>query len=101
MKRFPIPVVLLVPVLFMLSGCAPGPNDAAAAATGEAAGFWLGLWHGLIVVITFVVSLFSDNVNVYEVHNNGGWYNFGYVLGLMCALGGGGKSANRRRKSED
>jgi len=38
---------------------------------GSVAGFWLGLWHGLIAPITFVISLFSDNVNFYEVHNNG------------------------------
>lgn len=54
----------------------------------EIAGFWRGLWHGLIAPIAFVISLFKDNVGVYEAHNNGKWYNFGFVLGLMIALGG-------------
>jgi hypothetical protein len=31
------------------------------------------------------------------VHNNGGWYNFGFLLGVMVLLGGGGSGAARRR----
>ena len=55
---------------------------------GKVAGFWLGLWHGLIAPITFVLSLFKDNIGVYEVHNNGRWYNFGFIFGLMIVFGG-------------
>ena len=53
-----------------------------------AAGFWLGLWHGLIVPVTFVVSLFTDSVSVYEVRNVGGWYDAGFVLGALLAFSG-------------
>jgi len=94
-------VALGVGALVLLAGCAAGPNDltGTAAADGDVAGFWLGLWHGLIAVITFVISLFTDSVSVYEVHNNGGWYDFGFILGLMISLGGGagGGAAGRRR----
>jgi hypothetical protein len=62
------------------------------------AGFWKGLWHGFIALFTFVFSLFSDNINVYEVHNNGGWYNFGFILGVMMFFGGGSGGACRRSK---
>lgn len=55
---------------------------------GEIAGFGRGLWHGLIAPFAFVMSLFKDNVGVYEAHNNGKWYNFGFILGLMITLGG-------------
>jgi hypothetical protein len=55
---------------------------------GNIAGFWRGLWHGLIVPFTFIISLFKENVGIYETHNNGNWYNFGFVLGLMIVLGG-------------
>jgi len=54
------------------------------------AGFWRGLWHGLILPITFVISLFSDSVTIYEAHNNGGWYNLGFLLGVATIFGGGG-----------
>lgn len=83
-------------LLLLLAGCAAGPNDMAN--QGADAGFWLGLWQGLIVPITFLVSLFNDNVNIYEVNNNGNWYDFGFVLGVFIIFGGpaGGASASRR-----
>lgn len=55
---------------------------------GKVAGFWLGLWHGLIAPITFIISLFKEDIGVYEVHNNGRWYNFGFIFGLIIIFGG-------------
>jgi hypothetical protein len=80
-----------------LSACAAGPNPALD--TGpDPAGFWLGLWHGLILPVTFVVSLFTDNVSIYEVQNDGGWYDAGFVLGLLVVLGGGGGGSAAARR---
>jgi hypothetical protein len=87
-------VLVLLP-LSILAGCAPGPNPSRKMASehGEVAGFWLGLWQGFIApfvfvasLFVFVASLFKDDLNVYEVHNNGSWYNFGYLFGLACFL---------------
>lgn len=88
-------------VLFLailLTACAPGfnPEIGTAPETRDVAGFWLGLWHGIIAPVTFVISLFTDNVNLYEVHNNGNWYDFGFVLGAGILFGGGGAGARRR-----
>jgi hypothetical protein len=86
----------------VLAACAPGANDVAGAGTQELAGFWLGLWHGIITPVTFVISLFNDNVNIYEVYNNGNWYNFGFVFGLSIVFGSGsraGASARRPARS--
>jgi hypothetical protein len=69
-----------------------------AAQGGDIAGFWLGLWHGVIAPITFVISLFNDNMNVYEIHNNGNWYNLGFVLGAGVLLGGGGAGSRGRKR---
>jgi hypothetical protein len=91
--------VLLVLVALLAVGCAAGPNPPVPG-TAEA-GFWLGLWQGLITPVTFVISLFTDNVNIYEVHNNGNWYDFGYVIGLSAAFGGtagSGSAAGRRAR---
>ena len=82
----------------ILAGCAAGPNQCKAT-PGEhyaVAGFWLGLWHGFIAPFIFVVSLVKNNVSIYEVHNNGTWYNFGYLFGLACFFGGGGHGSARR-----
>jgi hypothetical protein len=85
----------------LLASCAPGLNEQAHTpnAQGIVAGFWRGLWHGLIAPITFVISLFSKSVQIYEVHNNGGWYNLGFLLGMCVAIGGGpaGRAAKSRR----
>jgi len=48
------------------------------------AGFWLGVWHGFIAAFVFVASLFRHDLGIYELHNNGPWYNFGYLFGLAC-----------------
>lgn len=90
-------MAVLVILAFALSACAAAinPEVGAAAEGGTVAGFWLGLWHGLIAPVTFVVSLFTDNVNFYEVHNNGNWYDFGFVLGAGILFGGGGAGARR------
>lgn len=69
---------------------APGANELANSENqeGKVAGFWQGLWHGLMAPITFGISIFKEDVGVYEVHNNGKWYNFGFILGLMMIFGG-------------
>ena len=74
--------VMLISVV-MLAGCAAGPNPVVhtTGTDGNIAGFLLGLWHGLICPVTFIFSLFSDSVHFYEVHNNGGWYNLGFLMG--------------------
>lgn len=91
------PILLLLVVAMMLAGCAAGANPDAGVAgpDGDVAGFWLGLWQGVIAPVTFVVSLFSDSVGIYEVHNSGGWYDFGYVLGLGAFVGGSSSAASR------
>jgi hypothetical protein len=88
-KVFAMAMIILL--VLVLSSCAPGPNRLTKTpdAEGEVAGFWLGVWHGLIAPITFVVSLFSDKVGIYDVHNSGNWYNFGFVLGAGLFLSGG------------
>ena len=88
--------------LGLLGACAPGPNELAHTTSGHGAvaGFWLGLWHGMIVCVTFIVSLFSKNVHLCEVHNNGAWYNAGFMLGACMSLGGSSHGASRRSKKQ-
>lgn len=87
----------LVLLAVFMAACAAGPNTAeqTASAVGQVAGFWLGLWHGIIAPIAFIISLFVDHVHMYEVHNNGGWYNFGFVLGSGLLFGGSSSAGTR------
>lgn len=89
-------------LVLVLAACAASGNEYVGTASDVrgTVGFWWGLWHGFIAPITFIVSLFTDSVGIYEVHNNGGWYDFGFLLGLSVSLGGGpaGGCARRRRR---
>ena len=91
---------ILACLALILAACAAGANPevGGAATDGDVAGFWLGLWHGIIAPITFIISLFTDNVNIYEVFNNGNWYDFGFVLGAGILFGGGFGGTRRTSK---
>jgi len=97
-KGWPALVVVLVVTLVAL-GCAPG-NERwdQYLSPGNLAGFWAGVWHGFIIIITFIVSLFTDEVGLYEVNNTGWPYNLGFLLGLSCSIGGGIRQSRRKRK---
>jgi hypothetical protein len=87
-------------LLVLISGCAANPNQLENTPNeeGEVAGFWQGLWQGFISPVAFVISLFSDTVTIYEAHNDGNWYNLGFIIGASIIFGGGGGGAARRRR---
>ncbi|HEV3474032.1 MAG TPA: hypothetical protein VG602_01525 [Actinomycetota bacterium] len=91
-------LVVLAAALLLLTSCAPGPNPATE--TEARPGFWLGLWHGIIFPVTLVISLFTDNVSVYEVVNRGNWYDVGFFFGASMTIGGTGSQARRRNRAE-
>jgi len=87
--------LIAVALVVVTAACAPGnlrwtPD--------HRANFWAGLWHGLIVIITFVVSLFTGDVKIYEVNNVGWAYNLGFLLGCMISLGGGARVGTHRHR---
>ncbi len=100
MMRKALLLVCVVVLAGFLAGCAPGVNSLAntPGPQGAVAGFWQGLWNGIISPVTFIISLFNRNVQVYEVHNNGGWYNLGFLLGVIIIFGGGGASTHRSKR---
>lgn len=68
-----------------------GPRSKYTEAGATPAGFLAGLWHGLISPITFIVSLFTPDVRIYEYNNIGRWYDFGFMVGVSIAFGSGRK----------
>ena len=79
MKRYTLLIVCVAIVLLLATSCAL--IDVTPARTpdtdGDVAGFWKGLWHGIIMLFTFIISLFKDNVD-----------NLGFLLGVMIFFGG-------------
>ncbi len=84
MKR----ALALLPIL-ALAACA---NQADSAVAATAPGFLLGVWHGFIFPVAWVISLFDSETAVYAVPNNGGWYDFGYFVGIVFIGVGARKS---------
>lgn len=71
--------IFVLAVLIPLAACATQVSSAVAP---EAPGFLLGLWHGFIFPFAWLLSLIMPEVAVYAVPNNGGWYDFGYFIGI-------------------
>ena len=113
--------VLFVVLLVTLTACAPGskidldapetqkqfsmpdpnPEIDKPAENGLVAGVLQGLWHGFISPVTVILSFFKENVQMYEVHNDGKEYNLGFLIGVaivFLVLGfSGGRGRSRRR----
>ena len=97
-QRAALMLAVVSALALLLLGCAATANPEAGQGA-DAAGFWLGLWHGIIAPIAFVVSLFNDGVGIYETRNTGGWYDFGFLFGVSVAFSGGGAGAAGRSRS--
>lgn len=92
MKKLIFALVLVLTAAFIFTGCATQSMEN----IGNLPGFLKGLFHGFIILFSFIASLFTD-YEIYAFPNAGGWYNFGYLLGVMSFFGGGGAGAKCRR----
>lgn len=92
MKKILYPIAFLITALIIFTACATQPIDNAA----DPPGFLYGLFHGFIILFSFIASLFTD-YEIYAFPNTGGWYDFGFLIGVMMFWGGGGASSKRRK----
>lgn len=92
----PVRILTLSAALLLLSACA-SQLDAGVASGPEVPGFWWGLWHGFVFPFAWIGSLFDSGIAVYAVPNTGGWYDFGFFLGITV-LGGGSWFSSKRAK---
>jgi len=98
-RKFLVVLAVLLVSTLLLTACgfANPLRGIANTDTGKVYGFWRGLWDGLTIVFAFIGGIFSHRWNLYMVNNNGGWYNFGYFLGLLIILGGGSQTATHKK----
>ena len=82
--------MIALPACLAANACVA--TQATSAVAAGAPGFWMGLWHGFIFPVAWIVSLFTSQVSIYAVPNNGGWYDFGYFLGIVVFGVGARKS---------
>lgn len=82
-------IVMCCVLMLLLTSCADYVSFSEATKI-DPVGFWYGLWHGMIFPFAWICSLFMDSVSVYAIYNNGGWYDFGFFLGIggLASVGG-------------
>jgi hypothetical protein len=88
-------IIISIILIVLLNSCADAIQYQYAVDI-KPVGFWYGLWHGIIAPISFIISLFDAKVAIYAVYNSGGWYNFGYIIGLSISMGGSCTAANKK-----
>jgi hypothetical protein len=75
-------------VTLVLAGCA---HHYAPEEIGDPYGFFSGLWHGYIIIFSFLGWLFVNDVYIIGHPNTGLFYYFGFALGVIGFFG----SSNR------
>lgn len=86
MKNTYFLVILFVLAILTLAGF-PEAQNIGKCLTGETHGFVDGLWHGAVMPVSFIASIFDEKAAIYAVNNNGAWYNFGFLLGFSAVWG--------------
>lgn len=81
----PTLIILLIALMFALTGCADWVSLDEAQFL-EPVGFLHGLWHGFIIPVSFLVSIFDGDVAIYAIYNSGRWYDFGFFLGVFWMM---------------
>ena len=81
---------LLIVAFVVITSCATQSLEQVA----DPPGFLKGLLHGFIILFSFIASLFTE-YSIYAFPNSGGWYDFGFLLGVMIFFGGSGAGSRR------
>ncbi|RKU22618.1 hypothetical protein C6500_03715 [Candidatus Poribacteria bacterium] len=91
--------LLLLVAIITIVGCVPGDGNHTA---DEPAGFFWGVWHGLIAPISLIWGLFNSEIRLYEPQNTGWAYDLGFYLAVIGGFSSfsSSSSSKGRKKSE-
>lgn len=85
MKRY-LSIFLTFSLILVLTSCA---HHYSPEAIRDPYGFFSGIWHGMILPITCIGSIFLDDVHMFGKPNTGFFYFLGVVIGfIVMPLGG-------------
>lgn len=96
MKKI-ILLILIVVMMLALTSCLPGDLDE----SDDPAGFFWGILHGWLAPFTLILSIFKDTVKMYEIHNIGFWYNFGFYIAVIGGFGSISFTRKKYKKQKD
>ena len=78
-------LILLFISIMLLTSCTPGGG---ANNPDDLAGFFMGIWHGWIAPVSLFMGFFNPEIRIYEIHNTGWWYDFGFYMAIISGFGG-------------
>lgn len=92
-------IALFILVVLLFSSCAHQVDVSACVEGTKEYGFWNGLWHGMIAPFTFIGHLFNHEIAIFATNlkGSGGWYYFGFLMGISSSMGGGTKVVYRKK----
>jgi len=90
-------LAIVIGLSLFLAACA-SQIDAGVAKQAGTPGFFWGLWRGFKIPWSFIGSLVNSEIAVYAVPNRGGWYDFGFFLGVTVFGGGSFFGSKSRRR---
>ncbi|MEC0092624.1 hypothetical protein [Paenibacillus macquariensis] len=93
-KRFWILMTVMLLLIMSLTGCVPGDGKNT---VDDPAGFFWGVWHGWIAPISLIVGLFKEDIRIYEIYNNGWWYDLGFYIAIISGFGGISLSRSKKK----
>jgi hypothetical protein len=96
MKRNVLVLVVFAAIMLLFASCAHVVDVEACVEGTKEYGFWNGLWHGMIAPFTFIGHLFNHEIAIFATNltGSGGWYYFGFLLGIGAFTGGTTKTVS-------
>ena len=52
----------------------------------DQAGFFSGIWHGLLAPWSLIARWFIDGAEMYAFSNTGWFYDFGFLIGVVFSI---------------
>lgn len=91
-------IILTLLLILSLTGCVPGDGENS---VDHPAGFFWGVWHGWIAPISLIIGFFKEDVHIYEIYNNGWWYDLGFYIAIISGFGGISFSRSKKRNNRN
>ena len=66
--------------------------------TGQVYGFFYGFWDGITAILAFIGNLLGGHFGIYQIHNDGNWYDLGFLLGVGAFTKGATSAASFKLK---
>jgi hypothetical protein len=92
-------LIIFIIILSLTAGSCAKHNFSEESPDNGRPGFFHGLLHGFIILFSFIGSFFTD-YEIYAFPNSGGWYDFGFLLGVSIFFGGSGAGSARRYRDK-